>query len=169
MAEKNPEKNELEGLRKALQEQTAKAEANLMGWQRAQADFINFKRYTEQERADSAKLSNAALLTLILPILDDFERALASIPPEDADKKWVEGLRLIDRKFRDTLEKQGVVCIQTVGQPFDPRCMEALSMCEGEKDIVIRELEKGYKLFDKVLRPAKVMVGNGETQSEKEE
>jgi molecular chaperone GrpE len=163
------ENSEIEELQKALGEQTAKAEANLVGWQRAQADFINFKRYTEQEKADSAKFANTVLLNSILPILDDFERAIASIPHEKADKKWLEGLKLIDRKLRDTLEKQGVTCIQAQGEEFDPRCMEALTTCAGKKDIVIKELEKGYKLFDKVIRPAKVMVGSGETESEKEE
>jgi molecular chaperone GrpE len=161
--------NELEELQTALAEQTAKAEANLIGWQRAQADFINFKRYVEQEKADSAKFANAVLLNSILPILDDLERALASIPVEEANKKWLEGIKLVDRKFRDTLEKQGVSCIKAVGQEFDPHCMEALTTCLGKKDVVIQELEKGYKLFDKVIRPAKVMVGSGESQANEEE
>jgi molecular chaperone GrpE len=161
--------NEIEELQKALAEQAAKAESNLMGWQRAQADFINYKRYVEQEKADSAKFANTVLLNAILPILDDFERALASVPAKDAEKKWVEGMRLIDRKFRDTLEKQGVTCIKAEGEEFDPRCMEALGTCEGQKDLVIQELEKGYKLFDKVIRPAKVMVGSGESSVEKED
>jgi molecular chaperone GrpE len=163
------ETNEIEELQKALGEQTAKAETNLVGWQRAQADFINFKRYSEQEKADSAKFANAVLLNSILPILDDLERALAAIPAEKADKKWLEGMKLVDRKFRDTLEKQGVTCIKAQGEEFDPHCMEALTTCAGQKDVVIKELEKGYRLFDKVVRPAKVMVGNGEAESEKEE
>jgi molecular chaperone GrpE len=163
------ESNQIEELQKALAEQTAKAESNLLGWQRAQADFINFKRYAEQEKADSAKFANAALLSSILPILDDLERALAAVPPKDAEKTWVEGMKLIDRKFRDTLEKQGVTCINAEGQEFDPRCMEALTTCAGQKDLVVQELEKGYKLFDKVIRPAKVMVGSGEASSEKED
>jgi molecular chaperone GrpE len=161
--------DELEELQKALTEQTAKAEANLIGWQRAQADFINFKRYVEQEKADSAKFANAVLLNSILPVLDDLERALASIPVEEANKKWLEGVKLVDRKFRDTLEKQGVSCIKAEGQEFDPHCMEALTTCAGKKDVVIQELEKGYKLFDKVIRPAKVMVGSGESQANEEE
>ena len=168
MADK-AEKNEKEELRKALEEQTAKAEANLVGWQRAQADFINFKRYTEQEKADSARFANVVLLGAILPILDDFERALAAIPEQEAAKPLVEGMRLIDRKFRDTLEKQGVNRILAEGEEFDPRCMEALSTCPGLRDTVIRDLERGYRLFDKVIRPAKVMVGSGEPEGDKEE
>jgi molecular chaperone GrpE len=104
-----------------------------------------------------------------LPALDDFERALATVPPEESDNKWVEGLKLIDRKFKDILQKQGVTYINAAGQVFDPYVMEAVSCGKGKKDIVIEELEKGYKLSDKVIRPAKVIVGSGEEEPKMEE
>ena len=163
------ENNNIEELQKALSEEKSKSEANLAGWQRAQADFANYKRYAEQEKADTCKFANANLLCTILPVLDDFERALGAIPPGESENKWVEGMRLIDRKFRDILEKQGVSCIQSLGEEFNPHHMEALSSGKGKKDVVVLELEKGYKLHDKVIRPAKVIVGSGEEESLKEE
>jgi molecular chaperone GrpE len=170
--EKKPETAEgdnIEELKKALAEEKAKCEANLAGWQRAQADFVNFKRFAEQEKTETSKFANVNLLVSILPILDDFERALAAIPPEENNQKWVEGLKLIGRKFRDTLEKQGVTQIQALGMEFDPYIMDAITIGKGLKDMVVQELERGYKLQDKVIRPSKVVVGSGEVESIKEE
>ncbi len=161
--------NNIEEIKKALADEKAKSESYLGSWQRAQADFINYKRYAEQEKATTCELANAGLLCVILPVLDDLERALAAIPQEQERQKWVEGIKLIDRKLRDTLEKQGVTCIKTLGEEFTPQTMEAMSTGKGKKDIVILELEKGYKLHDKVIRPAKVIVGSGEEEADKEE
>jgi molecular chaperone GrpE len=165
----NNENENIEELKKALTEEKAKAESNLTGWQRAQADFVNYKRFAEQEKAEISKFANIGLLSNILPVLDDFERALGSVPQKDAEKPWVEGLKLIDRKFRDTLEKLGVTSIKAVGEEFDCRCMEAVTCAPGKKDLVILELEKGYKLQDKIIRPTKVIVGSGEERVKKEE
>jgi molecular chaperone GrpE len=159
----------VESLKQALAEEKARAEANLIGWQRAQADFINYKRFVEQDKAESLKYANAALWINVLPVLDDLERAVAAIPHKEAHHKWVEGFKMIERKFRSILEKQGVTPILCLGMDFDCRTMEALSSAKGPKDMVIQELEKGYKLQDKVIRPAKVVVGNGEEPSNKEE
>jgi molecular chaperone GrpE len=173
--EQNPEENnkpeesvETEELKKALAEEKSKCELNLARWQRAQADFVNFKRYAEQEKSDTCKFANTNLLLNILPVIDDFERAIAAIPHSEAKHKWVEGLKLIERKLQDTFQKQGVEPIKAVGEEFDPRYMEAITCGKGKKDIVLVELEKGYKLYDKVIRPAKVIVGSGE-EAKKEE
>jgi len=169
--ENNTERTEVsenEQLKKALNEEKTRAEANLTGWQRAQADFINYKRYAEQDKVETIKFANVGLLTAILPILDDFERALDAIPSEGNNRKWVEGLELIRRKFKDALSKQGVTQIQSLGMEFDCRSMEAVTSTKGNKDMVIQELEKGYKLQDKIIRPAKVIVGSGE-EADKEE
>jgi molecular chaperone GrpE len=163
------EVDEKEELKKALTEEKNKSETNLAGWQRAQADFINYKRFAEQDKAETSKYANINLLANILPVIDDFDRAIAAIPPEQSDSKWVEGLKLIDRKLKDTLQKQGVTYIKAEGEEFDPYLMEAISRGKGKKDIVIQELEKGYKLHDKVIRPAKVIVGSGEEETKKEE
>jgi len=170
--EKAPETREEingEDLKKALAEEKAKSESYLAGWQRAQADFVNYKRFCEQEKADTSKFANANLILNLLPVVDDFERALATIPPEEAGEKWMEGLKLIDRKFRDTLDKQGVAPIIALGMEFDPRFMEAMARGKGKRDIVVQELERGYILLDKVIRPAKVIVGSGELEDNKEE
>jgi molecular chaperone GrpE len=154
-------------LKKMLAEERAKTEANFAGWQRAQADFVNYKRVAEQEKADIAKYGNASLLANLLPVLDDIERALAAVPREQAGQKWVEGFKLIARKFRDILEKLGVTCIESLGKEFDCRLMEAVTCQPGKKDLVILELEKGYKLGDRVIRPSKVVVGTGEEAPQK--
>ncbi|MBI2851645.1 MAG: nucleotide exchange factor GrpE [Chloroflexi bacterium] len=158
----NAGSEDIETLEKALAEEKAKAEANLAGWQRAQADFINYKRRSEQEREETVKLASAGLILCLLPILDDFERAAHAFPLQHAEGSWAEGFRLIERKLKSALEAQGLCAIEAVGEPFDPRLHEAVNQDKGKEGIIVRELEKGYKLYDRVLRPAKVVVGNGE-------
>ena len=163
-AQETPEEaatDELESLERELADVKVKAEANLAGWQRAQADFANLKRRSEQERDETVKSSNAGLMLKILPILDDFERAVASMPQDLDSNPWVDGIKLIERKLRSNLEAYGLSLIEASGQPFDPRFHEAVREEPGKAGIVIREMEKGYKLFDKVLRPSKVVVGSG--------
>jgi molecular chaperone GrpE len=152
----------IDELKKALAEEKSRSEENLARWQRAQADFVNYKRFAEQDKAETCKYANANLLLNLLPVIDDFRRALSVVPPEESDSKWVEGFKLIDRKFQDVLGKQGVTCINATGEEFDPRCMEALASGKGKKDIVVLEIQPGYKLNEKVICPAKVIVGSGE-------
>ncbi|MBI2836610.1 MAG: nucleotide exchange factor GrpE [Chloroflexi bacterium] len=153
---------DIETLKKALAEEKAKAEANLAGWQRAQADLINYRRRSDQEKDETIKFASAAVILNLLPILDDFERAVQSFPPQHAQAGWAEGFRLIERKLRVALEAQGLSTIKAAGEPFDPRLHEAVNQDRGKEGVIVRELEKGYKLHDRVLRPAKVVVGNGE-------
>ncbi|OGO36701.1 MAG: nucleotide exchange factor GrpE [Chloroflexi bacterium RBG_16_57_8] len=154
--------DEMESLKKELAEQTGKAEANLAGWQRAQADHVNYKRRSEQEREDALKHANSMLVLKILPVLDDFERAVGSLPQELSGSPWVDGIKLIERKLRTSLEAQGLAAIQAVGEPFDPRLHEAVRQDRGKEGIIIQETERGYKFLDRVIRPSKVVVGNGE-------
>jgi molecular chaperone GrpE len=161
---------DIASLEQALEAEKQKAGEYLASWQRAQADFINYKRRTEQERQDFNNFANAQLLLSILPVLDDMERALGAIPEEFAEDDWVEGIRLVDRKFKTILEGQGVKPILSLGMAFDPRYHEAMRKDKGEEGVVIGELQKGYMLNDKLLRPARVVVGNGdEGKPEKEE
>jgi molecular chaperone GrpE len=154
---------DMESLKQALAEEKKKAEEYLANWQRAQADFINYKRRTEQERQDFNRFANANLILSLLPALDDLERALSSMPPsKPAKQSWAEGIRLVERKFKTILEGQGVTPIKALGEPFDPNFHEALRQDKGKEGIVIEEFQKGYMLGDRVLRPAKVVVGNGE-------
>jgi molecular chaperone GrpE len=164
-----PEFSEVEGdeaLKQALAEEREKAEANLAGWQRAQADYVNYKRRAEQDKEEISQFANSILVLNLLPILDDWERALASTPDDQADHSWVEGIRLIERKLRGVLESQGLSPIEAVGQPFDPTLHEAAMQGKGEEGIVVEELQKGYKFRDRVIRPSKVVVGNGEEEPE---
>jgi molecular chaperone GrpE len=157
---------DVETLKKLLAETQAKAEANLAGWQRAQADFINYKRRSEQERAEVAQFANSVMVLSLLPILDDFERAFASIPPKLEKMNWVEGIRLVERKLWANLEAQGLSPIKALGEPFDPNLHEAVRQDKGKEGIVIEELQKGYTLYDRIIRPSKVVVGNGEKKEE---
>jgi molecular chaperone GrpE len=85
------------------------------------------------------------------------------VPKEMAKLPWVEGIRLIERKFQSILELQGVTPIKAKGKPFDPNLHEAAMCTQGREGVVVRELKKGYKLRDKVIRPATVAVGNSNT------
>jgi len=162
------EVEDIEALKQALAEAKAKAEEYLAGWQRAQADFVNYKRRAEREKEEISQFANSILMLNLLPILDDLERALTAIPPRLAKLGWVDGIKLIERKLRASLEAQGLSQIKALGEPFDPNLHEAARLGKGKEGIVIEELEKGYKLRDRVIRPSKVVVGNGE-EEEKEE
>jgi molecular chaperone GrpE len=169
--ELEPEAAETEGaesLEQALADEKQKAEEYLANWQRAQADFINYKRRTEQERQDFNRFANANLILSLLPTLDDLERALDAVPAELADNDWVEGVRLVERKFKTILEGHGVAEIKALGEPFDPNYHEALRQENGKEGIVIEEFQKGYMMNDRLLRPAKVVVGNGEEEKKEE-
>jgi len=152
-----------EAERKSVEEQIAQAKEEaqkyLANWQRAEADFQNYKRRVDQERDETRRFASAALIINILPILDDLERALMSLDARLAGLTWFEGIALIHRKILILLENAGVSVIQAEGQQFDPREHEAVMHSEGEEGKVLAEVQRGYKLYDRVLRPAMVVVG----------
>lgn len=165
--EVNSEANEvedIEALKQALAEEKEKAEGYLANWQRAEADLINYKKRSEQEKEEISKFSTSMLMLKILPILDDLERAFASSPPRLAKLGWVDGIRLIDRKLRTTLETEGLSVINALGEQFDPHLHEAIRQDKGKEGIIVEEVQKGYKFQDKVIRPSKVVVGSGEAE-----
>ena len=142
-------------LEEELAAERQKAAEYLANWQRAQADFINYKRRIEQERADFNKFANANLILSLLPILDDLGRALGVVPSaKSAKHSWLEGIKLIDNKLRATIQAQGLTPIEALGEPFDPNYHEAIRQDKGKDGIVIEEFQKGYMLGDRVLRPA---------------
>lgn len=130
-------------------------------WLRAVADFKNYKRRAEAEREDLKRNASAGLILKLLPILDDLELALNNVPDEVAQTSWWEGTRMIAQKFSLLLESEGVVPIEAVGQEFDPNLHHAVTFEENaeQADKVVAELQKGYKMHDRVLRPAMVKVG----------
>jgi len=160
------EEDDVEVLKQSLLEEKTKAEEYLTNWQRAQADYINYKRRSEKEKEELADYSRAAIIQCVLPILDDFERAISAIPDQEADSNWVEGVRMIERKLRMTLESEGLSCIDAIGEPFDPYQHEAVRQQSGEEGMVIEDIRKGYKYRDRVIRPSQVVVGNGESEEE---
>ena len=164
--EENPTPESSQDVDKVLSEAQQKAQDYLDSWKRAQADFINYKRRTEQENLEMGKYANTQLILSLLPILDDFDRAFDLIAPQSEKADWLEGIKLIGRKLKSILEAQGVSPIKAVGEPFDPNLHEAVMHIKGEEGKVIRELLKGYKLYDKVIRPSHVAVGNGEPTEE---
>jgi len=131
-------------------------------WLRAVADYKNFKRRADQERVDLIRGASAGLLLKLLPAVDDFDRAMASAPAEIAGTPWFEGFKLIAQKLQTILESEGVVPIEALGQEFDPNQHEAViyeDAGDGSDGKVVAELQKGYKLRDRVLRPTMVKVG----------
>jgi molecular chaperone GrpE len=160
------ETEDVAALKAGLEEEKKKAETYLANWQRAAADFQNYKRRTDQEREELGRLANAALVINILPILDDLERALTSVDARLAGLTWIDGIRLIYRKFQAVLEASGVREIKAEGEDFDPRFHEAVMYGEGEEGKVISEVQKGYMLGDRVIRPAAVVIGRGPKEIE---
>jgi molecular chaperone GrpE len=151
-----------EMLKQALTEEKDKAEKYLANWQRSQADLSNYMKRAEQEKAEIIEFANKTLILNLLPILDDFEKAFNSVPAKLTKSSWTEGMRLIYNKMKTTLEVQGLTEIKARGESFDPHLHEAAAQQEGEEDIVVEELRKGYRFKDKLLRPSVVVVGKEE-------
>jgi len=156
-------------LKEALDKEKERADKNLANWQRTQADLINYKKRVEQEKEELARFGNAAVIASFLPLLDDFERAQQSMPPSLLSVSWVEGVFLMHRKLLATLEAHGLSQIPALGQDFDPALHQAVLFGEGEEGKVVAELQKGYKLRDRVLRPAMVKVGQRQAKAEVKE
>jgi len=127
---------------------------------------VNYRRRAEQEKEEIGRFGNTTIMLSLLPIMDDLERALASIPDNLVEYSWVDGIRLIERKLKANLEAQGLSQIKALGEPFDPNLHEAMMQGKGKEGIVVEEIEKGYKLNNRLIRPSKVVVGNGEEKEE---
>lgn len=152
----------IEDLQRVLDQTREQADENLRSWQRTAADFSNYRRRIDDEREGMAQFTNTLLISKLLSVLDDFDRALETVPPDTHDG-WVDGIRLVERKLRGLLEAEGVTEIEALGQPFDPNLHEAVvheETTEHPDNHVIGELQRGYRLRDRVLRPALVRVAN---------
>jgi len=155
---------DFDALRAALEAEQARSQEHLALAQRAQADYLNLKRRTEADRERELGLASEALLSKVVALADDFDRALDHLPADVRDSAWVEGIAAIDRKLRALLESEGVTPIEAVGKPFDPREHEALQRFSGTgkpEGEVVAELRRGYRLRDRTLRPALVAVSDG--------
>jgi molecular chaperone GrpE len=152
----------IEQLERELEDVRRSDEEHRNNWHRSAADFANYKRRTDEERMTLTQFSNAVLIGKLLGVLDDFDRALDNVPA-DAHDPWVEGVRLTERKLRNVLESEGVAPIEAVGQPFDPNLHEAVAheeTADHRDNEVIGEVQRGYRLHDRVIRPSLVRVAN---------
>ncbi len=151
-----------------LQQRLQQAEQDAASYKdqflRTTAEMRNYKRRVEQERADLIRNAGAGVLMKLLPILDDFELAMAHVPQEIADSPWFNGVKIVQSKLQTVLESEGVKPIEAFGKPFDPNYHEAVMHEDAGPDqagMVTAELRKGYTLHDRVIRPAMVKVGQG--------
>ena len=150
------------GVDPELQVARDEVQANFARYQRLAADFENYKRRTRQELADRTQYANEELLRKLLPILDNLRRALDHAP-EGIDRNWFDGLRMVVRQFEDTLQAQGVSPIPAVGEKFDPSQHEAIAReetDEHEEGTIVEEMQPGYRLHERVLRPTLVKVAH---------
>lgn len=152
---------ELIALQEKLTEAQAKAGENLEGWQRAQAEFANYKKRLAREQEQQSAEVRGRVIKRYLEIVDDLERALAHKPAGGDGAEWAGGVELIYKKMLGYLESEGLTRIDPLGQPFDPNQHEAVAQEESqehESGIIIEVLRPGYMLAERVLRPAAVKV-----------
>ena len=152
---------EIAELKADLETLKDEADNRLVGWQRAQADLENYKKHSIQDLAERVRLAKSGVLLDLLAVVDDFERALAADHESDT-RAWIEGVRLIEKKFYSFLEAKNLSPIAAEHQRFDPNFHEALGQAPGPAGQILVQLHKGYLLGDKVLRPSRVIVGSGD-------
>ena len=163
------EKESIEDLKKELEECQKIRDEHLAGWQRAMADFLNYKKEEMTRVGDFLKYANAGLILKILPILDNLELAEQKLPDDLKNDENVKGLLMVKKQIQDFLKSQGIEEIKSVGEKFDPNFHEIIeevgpseaSAKEGEfpePGIILEEIQKGYKINGRLLRPAKVKI-----------
>jgi molecular chaperone GrpE len=155
---------EPEELHQELEQARAKEAEYLDGWQRARAELANARKRFERERQQSYANAKADMLTRLLPIVDDFGRAMETIPQDLEGHRWIEGVQLVRRKLQSLLDQDGVVPIEAVDQEFDPLLHQAVTYEPSEEVDMghnIEELQTGYRMGDRVLRPSMVRVSSG--------
>ncbi len=142
------------------------ARTYLANWQRTQADLENYRKRAQQERREASDVANSVLMSKLLSALDDLERTFARPAAEMRKAAWADGARLSFLKLKTALEGEGVQQIEAVGQPFDPRFHQAVMRRPGAEGVVLEEMQKGYIMNGRVLRPSMVVVGTEESINE---
>ncbi len=151
---------EVEKMMSVIEEKNRLLEENSERYKRLQADFENFRRRTRQEKEDLSRVVAQNIIADFLPVLDNFERALANAASQDV-QAILSGVEMIFRQFSRALEKNGLTAIEAIGKPFDPQQHEAVMRVEDdsrEDGTVVEELQKGYIVHGKVIRPSMVKV-----------
>lgn len=153
---------------KVVSDLEAKITDLTFGWQRTQADFVNYKKQVAEDHARFCRTANANLVYEFLPVLDNFQLAARHVPANLEKDNWAQGIRQIEKQFEDILLSVGLERIESVGQKFDPNLHEAVEHIESDKpeDEIVEEVLSGYKFGDDVLRPAKVKVSKGNFHGE---
>ena len=152
---------EFENLKKELEETRTKANEYLDGWQRARAEFANYKKRVDRDQAQTYQVATGNVVRRFLEVLDDLERALKNRPQEGEGAVWSEGIELIYRKLLNMLKNEGVKPMEIKNDFFDPNLHEAVMSEENsefESGQIIDVIRQGYVLGDRVLRPAMVRV-----------
>jgi molecular chaperone GrpE len=161
---------QIEELSNQLVAANAQSDEYLSALQRERAEFLNYKRRTAEERSRDLGLAGDDLIRKVLAVADDFDRAIDARPAELADNSWADGVAVIDRKLRSLLESEGVTEIDAApGRRFDPREHDAIANVPGTgrpEGEIVDEVRRGYRLRDRVLRPALVAVAAPATETE---
>ncbi len=156
--------DDLETLRGELAEIEQKADEYLRLAQRTQADFINYRRRVDDERVQQTREANIGYIQRLLPVLDDFERALANATPEQLESNWGKGIQLVERNLRGLIAADEVQRIAAEGAEFDPREHEGVGR-QPSADVpeghVLHVVRQGYRKGDRVIRPAQVIIAAG--------
>lgn len=134
---------------------------------RATAELQNFRRRAQEEKQDFARFAKVEFMLELLPVVDNFRRASQHVPEDLRDNDWTKGIVAIEGQFENVLKNLGLETITTTGEQFNPHLHQAIEEIPGEKNIVMDEVQKGYMIGGKVLRPAHVRVGNGVETEEK--
>jgi molecular chaperone GrpE len=167
--EKEQASDELAALRQELEKVKATESEYLDGWQRARAELSNARKRFQREQEQAYANAKAGVLIRLLPIADDFERAFETLPHNLLGLTWIEGVALIQRKLQLLLEQDGVAPVEAAGQEFDPLLHQAVTHEPSDTVAVghvISELQKGYRMGDRVLRPSMVRVSAGPPEVE---
>ena len=162
-AEDTPEQEDLgaESPEDEITRVQSEAAEYLDGWQRARAEFANYKKRVERETEEARQRITSEIIVRYLNIMDDLERALGNAPEGEDFQEWISGIELIHQKFESILESEGVECIEADGERFDPNLHEAISYEDTEEfdgGSIIAVTQRGYKLGDRIIRPAMVRV-----------
>lgn len=158
VVEETPEGEENSSELEVLQKEKDELNNKLL---RLQADYDNFRRRTQKEREADRKYRSQSIVEEIVPVLDNFNRALQVEFQDESAKKFAEGMNMVYQQLKSALEKEGVEEIESVGQEFDPHLHQAIMQVEDDNfdsNIVVEELQKGYRLKDRVIRPSMVKV-----------
>ena len=168
------EEETVETLSARLEEESQKVKEYLVQWKRSAAEFSNYRKRNEKERGELIKFTNALLITRLLPILDDLERAFQTLPDNMRHFTWTDGVALVHRKLEAILEQEGLKAIEARGNPFDPALHQSImyeETTEFDDGIILEELQKGNELNERVIRPslvkvAKKVINGDEDQTE---